>query len=115
MLKKSCLHALCICCVLIIDSTLSEPTILIKLIGGHFVDQVAKKIKTGSTFRGTDIMWDLRVWRGQMRKDNQNLDLHLFATNLIEKRKTFFHLLNDVTREDITTLPRMPSDRLEIK
>ena len=56
------------------------------MIGGHFVDQMAEKIKTGSTFRGTGIMWDLRVWHGQMQKDNQNLDLHLYATNLIENR-----------------------------
>ena len=32
VLKKSCLHALCICCVLIIDFTLSEPTLCLFVI-----------------------------------------------------------------------------------
>ena len=32
VLKKSCLHALCICCVFILASTLSEPTLCLFLI-----------------------------------------------------------------------------------
>lgn len=80
--------------------------ILFKLLGGHFADKVVQKVKGGSVFRGTGNNWDLKVLKGHMRKDVQNEDLHLFASNLIENRVNFSHLPNVHPKEDIVNFPR---------
>ena len=64
------------------------------------------KIKNGSTFRATWDNWDIRILKGQFRKDVRNEDLHLFATNLIENRVNFQHLPNVSPLHDIKALPR---------
>ena len=69
--------------------------VLLKLLGGHFSDNVVQKVKTGSVFHGTADDWDLKILKGHERKDIQNEDLHLFASNLIENRLNFCHLPND--------------------
>ena len=79
---------------------------LLKLLGGHFLDKAVMKIKNGSTFRGTGDNWDIRILKGQFRKDVRNEDLHLFATNLIENRVNFQHLPNVSPLHDIKALPR---------
>lgn len=84
----------------------SSKDILLQLIGGHFSDQAVVKLKEGKVLRGTGDNWDLRILKGQMRKENCNLDLHLFASNLIENRVSFTHLPNDVPKGDISSLSR---------
>jgi len=80
--------------------------VLLKLLGGHFSDKVVQRIKAGSVFRGTGDNWDLKVLKGHMRKDIQNEDLHLFASNLIENRVKFSHLPNVNPKGNILTFPR---------
>lgn len=77
-----------------------------ELIGGHFLDSTIAKIKAGCTFRGTGDNFDLRILKGHMRSDNDNEDLHLFATNFLENRINFTNLPNVTPRADITTVLR---------
>ena len=79
---------------------------LLKLLGGHFSDVVVQQVKKGSVFRGTGDNWDLKILKGHMRKDIQNDDLHLFASNLIENRINFNHLPNDSPKGNIKDFPR---------
>lgn len=80
--------------------------VLLKLLGGQFADKVIERVKSGSVFRVTGDNWDLKVLKGHMRKDIQNDELHLFASNLIENRVNFSHLPNDHPKRDIVHLPR---------
>ena len=75
------------------------------MLGGHFSDVVVSKVKEGKVFRGTGDNWDLKILKGSMRKDIMNEDLHLFASNLIEKRLTFSHLPNENPKGNIKDLP----------
>ena len=79
---------------------------LLQLVGGHFLDKAVDTLKNGGTFRGTGDNWDLRILKGQMRKDINNEDLHMFATNLIENRIQFRNLPNEDPKADIKLLPR---------
>ena len=84
----------------------SRKDTIIKLLGGHFSDQVVEKIKKGKVFYGTGDNWYMRILKGSMRMNIQNEDLHLFATNLIENRLTFSHLPNEKPKGNIKDLPR---------
>lgn len=84
----------------------SRRDILLKLLGGHFSDQVVVKVKAGRVFRGTGDNWNLRILKGHMRKAIQNKDLHLFASNLIENRLNFSHLPNEHPKGNIEDFPR---------
>ena len=77
-----------------------------KLLGGHFADKVVERVKSGRVFPGTGDNWDLKVLKGHMRKDIQNEDLHLFASNLIENRFNFSHLPNVHPKGVIANFPR---------
>jgi len=67
---------------------------------------VVNKVKEGDSFRGTGDNWDLKILKGHMRKDVQNDDLHLFASNLIGNRLSFTYLPNDNPKGDIKLFPR---------
>ena len=80
--------------------------VLLRLLGGHFAYKVIERVKSGGVFRGTGDNWDLKVLKEHMRKDIQNDDLHLFASNLIENRLNFYNLPNDHPKGDINNFPR---------
>ena len=42
-------------------SILNSEQTRVNVIGGHFMDQIVEKIKTGSTFRGTGDNYDMRI------------------------------------------------------
>ena len=79
---------------------------LLKLLGGHFSDVVVKRVTEGKVYRGTGDNWDLKILKGHMRKEIQNDDLHLFASNLIENRVSFNHLPNDKPKGNLKELSR---------
>lgn len=68
---------------------------LLQTIGGHFNDRSIAAIKAGNTLRGTGDNWDMRILRNHMRKDIQNEDLHLFASNIIINRIDFGLIKNE--------------------
>lgn len=84
----------------------SRRDILLKLLGGHFSDRVVQKVKDGRVFCGTGDNWDLKILKGHMRKNIQNEDLHLFASNLIENRLNFGHLPNEHPKGNTENFPR---------
>jgi len=76
------------------------------MLGGHFSDLVVRKIKEGKVFRGTGASWDLKILQGSMRKDINNEDLHMFASNLTENRLNFTNLSNESPKGNIKDLQR---------
>ena len=76
---------------------------LLRLLGGHFSD-VVKRVAKGKVYRGTGDNWDLKILKGHMRKEIQNEDLHLFASNLIENRVYFNRLPNDNPKGNLKEL-----------
>ena len=73
----------------------SSRDILLNLLGGHFMDKTIQRLKEGTRFRGSGDNWDMKIIMKQMRKDAQNEDLHLFASNLIANRVSFAALQNE--------------------
>ena len=81
-------------------------SVVLDLIGSHFLDKAVSLLKRNATLRGTGDNWDIRILVGQMRSFNQNKDLHLFASNIIVNRVDFRHLPNDKPKNNIKDLPR---------
>ena len=80
--------------------------ILIRLVGGHFMDKAVDVVKNHRTLRGTGDNWDIRILANHIRLDNSNDDLHLFATNLLENRIDFSSLsLNNIKFNSIRDIP----------
>ena len=59
------------------------------------MDKTVEELKKGKTIRGTGDNWDMKIKPSSMRALTQNIDLHLFASNLIVNRLDFTHLPND--------------------
>ena len=66
---------------------------------------MVERVESGKVFCGTGDNWDLKVLKGHMRKEIQNEDLHLFASNLIENSINFSHLPNVHPKDHISAFP----------
>ena len=91
-------HPRAVCCsssLANIFSTEFTRGMLLKLNSEHFLDRVYENVRNGATYRGTGDNWDLVIKAGHMRKGIGNIDMHLFATNLI--RQNQFLTPNDRT------------------
>ena len=86
-------------------TSFTRKSVLIDLIGGHFSDKAVQAIKDFKTLRGTGDNWDIRILRSHMTKEIQNEDIHLFASNLLVNRVSFFHLPNEDPKRDLETCP----------
>lgn len=109
----------------------SKKLFLLDLVGGHFADKVIEEVIKGKKLQGTNILhnstyglakfllfhslslfiqgtgdnWDLRIHPHDMRKDNQNEDLHYFASCLIVERVPCIESTDVSPQKDIKTLP----------
>ena len=79
--------------------------VLLKVVGGHFMDNAVEIVKGGGTLRGTSDNWDMKVLVAT-RKLVDNKDFNLMASNLTENRFSFTHLPNDVLLDNISTASR---------
>ena len=73
-----------------IVQTYSNRDVLLRLIGGHFMDKAVKAVKQNSTLRGTEDNWDMRIKAHNMRSSANKQDLHLFASNVLLYKPTKF-------------------------
>lgn len=79
---------------------------LLDIVGGHFNDEAVKLVKQGKQMQGTGDNWDFRIKAHDMRSNNQNKDVHYFASNLVFERVPVPEKLSDVTpKRNIRTLP----------
>ena len=74
-------------------------------IGLHNHDQVVEEVKKGKKLQGTGDNWDLEIRAHDMRKANQNRDLHYFASNLIVERVPCESLSQESPQLDLGKVP----------
>ena len=68
-----------------------KPRVL-ESIGDHFLKSIVTGLKLGQKFHATGDNLDLKIISGQLRKDKQSTDLHLFASNFYQHRIDFSDL-----------------------
>jgi len=66
---------------------------------------VVDEVKQGKRIQGTGDNWDYRIQAHDMTSDNQNIDLHYFASNIIVERVPCEGLSQNSPQKDIITLP----------
>eukprot|EP00794_Sanderia_malayensis_P016282 gene16282-17920_t len=77
---------------------------LLEKLGGHFNRKLVDAVRGGKSLRGTGDNLDYRELPHDMTSENQNKDLHYFATNFIVNRIEFPHLNNDVPDKNLEAL-----------
>ena len=78
---------------------------LLNQIATHNNDQIVNEIKKGKSIQGTGDNWDYKIHVHDMRKSEQNKDLHYFASNIIVERVPCEGLSKTAPQRDIRTLP----------
>ena len=73
-------------------------------IGGHFAEEAIEMVRKGVKMQGTGDNWDFRIMAHDMRKDNQNKDMHYFASNLVFDRVPTPDNLSVTPKHDIKSL-----------
>ena len=74
-------------------------------IATHNNDKIINEVKQGKTLQGTGDNWDYKIQVHDMRKSDQNKDLHYFASNLIVERVPCEDLSKIAPQRDILTIP----------
>ena len=78
---------------------------LLNQIAIHNNDQIVNEIKKGKSIQGTGDNWDCKIDAHDMRKSEQNKDLHYFASNIIVERVPCKDLSKTAPQRDIRTSP----------
>ena len=73
-------------------------------IATHNNDQIVNEIKKGKNPQGTGDKWDYKIHVHDMRKSEQNKDLHYFASNIIVERVPCEGLNKTAPQRDILSL-----------
>jgi hypothetical protein len=78
---------------------------LLDHIATHNNDHVVNEVKQGKKLQGTGDNWDYKIRVHDMRKTEQNRDLHYFASNIIVERVPCEDLSKIAPQRDILTVP----------
>lgn len=78
---------------------------MLNTIAVHNNDQVVEEVKQGKRLQGTGDNWDYQVRAHDMRKSNQNTDLHYFASNIIVERVPCEGLAQEAPQRDMSKVP----------
>ncbi|CAB4024531.1 Hypothetical predicted protein [Paramuricea clavata] len=78
---------------------------LLDHIATHNNDHVVNEVKQGKKLQGTGDNWDYKIRVHNMRKTEQNRDLHYFASNIIVERVPCEGSSKFAPQRDILTVP----------